>query len=48
VRDVARVLAVSTAAVYRLATEGQLHHVRVGNAIRVHPDDLRAYAARLR
>lgn len=34
VRDVARVLGVSTATVYRLCEEGRLAHVRVGNAIR--------------
>jgi excisionase family DNA binding protein len=41
VREVARILALSAATVYRLAREGALPHLRVGNAIRVHPDDVR-------
>jgi excisionase family DNA binding protein len=40
VRDVAGLLGVSPATVYRLCEEVQLPHVRSGNAIRVHPDDV--------
>jgi len=43
VRDVARVLRVSTATVYRLCDTGELPQVRVSNAIRVHPEDLEDY-----
>ena len=43
VRDVARLLAVSTATVYGLANRGELPHVRVMNAIRVAPADLAAF-----
>jgi excisionase family DNA binding protein len=46
VRDVARLLGVSTATVYRLCEEGRLAHVRVGNAIRVRPADLEAFMGR--
>ena len=42
VRDVARVLGVSAATVCRLVSDGDLVHVRVLNAIRVRPDDLRS------
>jgi excisionase family DNA binding protein len=34
VADVAQVLRVSKATVYRLVAEGKLPHVRIGNAIR--------------
>ena len=37
VADVARMLRVSKATVYKLVTEGTLPHVRVGNAIRFVP-----------
>ena len=40
VRDVARRLRVSTATVYRLCERGELHHVRLSNAIRIAPRDL--------
>ena len=43
VRDVVAHLGVCAATVYRLATEGQLAHVRVLNAIRVAPRDLEAF-----
>jgi excisionase family DNA binding protein len=43
VRDVARTLRVSTATVYRLCDDGELPHLRVGNAIRVCPEDLEDY-----
>jgi len=42
VREAARVLAVSTSTVYRLVSDALLPHIRVGNAIRVHTDDLAA------
>ena len=43
VRDVARILAVSTATVYALVDRGELPHVRVLNAIRVAPADLQHF-----
>ena len=43
VREVAAQLRVCTATVYRLCTEGQLRHVRVLHAIRVHPLDLATF-----
>src|SRR5574342_353344 len=43
VREVARLLKVSTATVYRLVSRGDLHHLRVSNAIRVDRDDLYAF-----
>jgi len=45
VREVARILAVSTATVYALADRGELAHVRVLNAIRVTPADLAQFIA---
>ena len=45
VRDVAARLGVCAATVYRLAAEGQLAHVRVLNAVRVAPRDLKAFVA---
>jgi excisionase family DNA binding protein len=35
VREVARVLKVSRATVYRLVAEGRLRHARVSNAVRI-------------
>jgi excisionase family DNA binding protein len=43
VREVAEVLQVSTATVYRLCLQGELRHVRVSNAIRVLPDQVEAF-----
>ena len=43
VRAVADRLRVSTATVYKVVAQGDLPHVRVSNAIRVHPDDLATY-----
>jgi excisionase family DNA binding protein len=43
VRDVARILAVSTATDYALVDRGELPHVRVLNAIRVAPADLQHF-----
>jgi len=45
VREVAERLAVCTATVYALCGRGEIRHVRVSNAIRVHPDDLEAFIA---
>jgi excisionase family DNA binding protein len=39
--EVAAVLWVSTATVYNLCHRGELPHLRVSNAIRVKPEDLR-------
>ena len=46
VRDVARRLRVSTATVYRLCERGELHHVRVSNAIRIAPGDFELFLRR--
>jgi len=43
VRDVAERLAVCTATVYALIERGEIRHLRVSNAIRIHPDDLEAF-----
>ena len=43
VREVAERLAVCTAMVYALCERGELRHLRISNAIRVHPDDLEAF-----
>ena len=43
VRQVAQLLGVSTATVYRLCTRGGLQHFRISNAIRVSGDDLAAF-----
>jgi excisionase family DNA binding protein len=40
VREVARILKVSSATVYRLAARGELRHIRVSNAIRFAREDL--------
>lgn len=46
--DVAELLAVSQRSVRRLIDSGELPTVRVGNAVRVHRDDLERYVDRLR
>src|SRR5262245_29540317 len=46
VRDVARRLRVSTATVYRLCERGELHHVRVSNAVRIAPRELELFLRR--
>ena len=43
VREVARLLAVSTFTVYGLIDSGRLRCFRISNAVRVRPDDLQAY-----
>ena len=48
VREVAERLAVCTATVYALVERGEIRHLRVSNAIRVHPDDLEAFIASVR
>ncbi len=45
VREVAGLLKVSTATVYRLVAEGRLRHVRVSNAIRVPAQEIQAIVA---
>jgi excisionase family DNA binding protein len=47
VRQVAEALGVCTAIVYKLVSQGDIPHVRVSNAIRVHPADVSAYVERL-
>ncbi|MDF1566292.1 MAG: helix-turn-helix domain-containing protein [Deltaproteobacteria bacterium] len=44
VRDVAHRLGVSRFTVNALVRSGALPHVRVGRAIRVHPEDLRYFS----
>jgi len=46
VREVAERLAVCTATIYALVERGEIRHLRVSNAIRVHPDDLQAFLLR--
>ncbi len=45
VREVAKLLNVATSTVYKLCAEGKLAHVRVSNAIRVHPSAVDAWLA---
>jgi excisionase family DNA binding protein len=45
VREVAERLAVCTATVYALCERGEIRHLRVLNAIRIHPNDLEASIA---
>jgi excisionase family DNA binding protein len=45
---VAETLAVCTATVYALCERGEIRHLRVLNAIRVHSDDLEAFIASVR
>ena len=44
VREVAEILRVCTAIVYRLCKTGELPHFRVSNSIRVWESDVRAFA----
>jgi excisionase family DNA binding protein len=48
VRQVAAILRVSTATVYKLCVSGTLSHSRVCNSIRVSPADLESFAAQTR
>jgi excisionase family DNA binding protein len=43
VREVATLLRVSTATIYALAARQELPHVRVSNALRFRPEDVRAF-----
>ena len=43
VRDVAEILNVHRATVYKICERGELRHMRVSNAVRVSPRDLAAY-----
>jgi len=43
VREVARLLNVSTATVYKLVSRGKLPHARVSNCIRIWPEVLRDF-----
>ena len=45
VREVAAYLSVSSATVYRVVNNGELKHIRVGNAVRVAPASLEAFIA---
>ncbi len=46
VREVAGLLRVSWATVYRLCEHGDLPHIRVSNAIRIAPQQLQVYLTR--
>lgn len=48
VHEVAERLAVSEVLVYRLLDRGEIPKIKVGGAVRVHPDDLGAYIDRQR
>ena len=48
VRELAARLGVSTATIYGLCHRGELAHVRISNAYRVHPDDLDRFIDRKR
>ncbi len=48
VREVAEMLGVCTATVYKLCERGELGHLRVSNAIRIAREDLDAYLERVR
>jgi len=43
VREVAERLAVCAATIYALVERGEIRHLRISNAIRIHPDDLEAF-----
>jgi excisionase family DNA binding protein len=42
----AKVIGVSVGAVYQLCREGKLKHQRIGRAVRIRPEDARAYSER--
>jgi excisionase family DNA binding protein len=48
IADVARVLGISRASVYRLMRSGELSAIRVGKRARFEPTDVRAYLERHR
>jgi excisionase family DNA binding protein len=48
VRQVATVLGVCTATIYRLCERGELPHYRVLNAIRVDPGDVKGFLSKSR
>jgi excisionase family DNA binding protein len=48
VRQVARLLHVSTATIYRLCEAGEFTHLRVSHAVRIAPGDLVAYLKKRR
>jgi excisionase family DNA binding protein len=48
VREVAAQLRVCRATVYKMADRGDLPHVRIAGAVRIHPADLAAAVERLR
>jgi excisionase family DNA binding protein len=43
IREAAAILGVCTAILYRYCSRGELAHVRISNAIRIHPEDLDAF-----
>ena len=43
INEVAQILHVSRSLVYLLVQRGEIATVRLGNALRVHPEDLEAY-----
>ncbi len=45
-REIAKMLGISRAQVYRLIQRGEIPFVRIGHAIRIVPEDLREYAMR--
>jgi excisionase family DNA binding protein len=47
VREIAKFLSVSAPIVYRLCERGELAHVRISNAIRIPPQALIDYVARI-
>jgi excisionase family DNA binding protein len=47
VREVAARLGVCRATVYAMVERGELPHVRISGAVRVHPTDLMAFVVRL-
>jgi excisionase family DNA binding protein len=46
VREVAEILRLSTATVYKLCDRGALPHLRIANALRFLPDEIMAFLAK--
>ncbi len=46
-REVAQLLGVNRATVYKLAAAGELAHLRIGGAVRFRRDDVEAYLRRV-